>query len=205
MDTKKFIAEGIEALSDLASRAYKPKYQIDLSDMESPEQAFQRIYKKSSKVEDTRQLAEARGTACIPCVLNHYSVCAGLLSDEAIRFARREGLDSDEVIRRISRCQDQLNAMEREDLAVEKVAKLPEWEKKIAIEIQNESARIRHALENITSLEELENIAMEIKRVRDELGNKWFKTRMRNLTPAEKQQVKKKAVELIDKELHGEA
>jgi hypothetical protein len=35
---------------------------------------------------------------------------------------------------------------------------------------------------NITSLEELENIA-----------------------PAEKQQVKKKAVELIDKELHGEA
>jgi hypothetical protein len=187
---KKIVDESLEALSELASKAYKPKYNIDLSDLESPEQAYQRIYgtasekpKKAPEIEKpitntSSQAKDLTGTACLPCMVNHFSVCAGLLSDEAIRFARREGIASEEVIRRISRCQDQLNAMEREDLAVEKVAQLPEWEKKLASEIQNESAKIRHKLENITSIQDLEDVGVDIKRVRDELGKKWFKTRL---------------------------
>jgi len=197
---KPIINESIDAISELVSKGYNPSYKLDLSDLESPEQAFNRIYKTPSEKpqkapdkkttnkppqEATPQNSSLRGTACVTCSINHLSACAGLLSDEAIRFARREGVTSEEVIRRISRCQDQLNAMEREDLAVEKVAQLPDWEKKLAIEAQNKSAEIRHKLENISSIEDLENVALEIKTVRDELGKKWFKTLVQKKTKCE--------------------
>jgi hypothetical protein len=120
----------------------------------------------------------AVGTACIPCCVHHFSTCAGLISDEAIRMARRHGIDYQEVINRILKCFAQLNAMEREDLAVEKVQNLSGWEKDLAIYAQNKGAEIRHILDNISSIDDLERAAVEISQAQDYVGGEWLKHRL---------------------------
>jgi hypothetical protein len=42
-----------------------------------------------------------KGVACIPCTKNHLSTITGALS-EAVRFARSEGVQSEEVQRRLN-------------------------------------------------------------------------------------------------------
>ena len=121
------------------------------------------------------------GKACIPCCIDHFSTCSGLLSDEAIRFARRHGIANNETIQRISACIDQLNAMERGDLAVEKIADLPDWEKDLAIHSQNQGADIRHKLTNISDIEDLEKVSVQIKNIRQKIGKEWYKRRLANL------------------------
>lgn len=121
------------------------------------------------------------GTACIPCCIDHFSTCSGLLSDEAIRFARRDGIANKETIKRIFACIDQLNAMEREDLTVEKMAGLPDWEKNLATYIQNQGADIRHKLTNISDTKNLEKVGIQIKNIRQEIGAEWYRRRLANL------------------------
>jgi hypothetical protein len=123
------------------------------------------------------------GTACIPCCIDHYSTCAGLISDEAIRMVRRQGIENQEIINRILSCRSQLNAMEREDLSVEKIAELPDWEKEIAILAQNESAVIRHKLSEVKSVEDLESVAIQIKNDYKEIGRSWLKGRIAHMEP----------------------
>ena len=120
-----------------------------------------------------------KGKACIPCAINHFSTCAGLISDEAIRMAKRGRISKEEIIRRISRCQDQLNAMEREDLAVEKLQALEPWEREIAIYTQTESAKIRHELEGLSSTDDLEPIALRIREIREKIGKDYFTQRLK--------------------------
>jgi len=143
----------------------------------------------------------SKGTACIPCVNDHLSTCAGLVSDESVRMARRNGVDDDEVVRRILHCSDQLNAMEREDLSVEKIVALPDWEKEIAIYAQNQTADIRHKLNNINTADDLESVAILIVESRDKIGKEWMKGRIKNMNPSEKAKVREKAQEILDKEL----
>ena len=49
---------------------------------------------------------EARGsdiaTGCVPCAIGHFGTCAGLLN-EAMRFALKDGLESNEVLDRINK------------------------------------------------------------------------------------------------------
>lgn len=137
------------------------------------------------------------GTACIPCVNGHFSVCSGLISDEAIRMARRHGI-GDEEISRINKCLDQLNAMEREDLAVDKLDKLPQWEKDLAIYAQSESASIRHSLETLTSVDDLETVALKIKSTRMKIGQVFFKEKLSHMTEEEKKELAEKALEKLE-------
>ena len=48
MSKKEFIKESLEIVSELASKTHKQGYELDLSDLESPEQAFARIYGEST-------------------------------------------------------------------------------------------------------------------------------------------------------------
>lgn len=138
------------------------------------------------------------GTACIPCVNGHFSVCSGLISDEAIRMARRHGIGNEEISR-INKCLDQLNAMEREDLAIDKLSNLPKWEKDLAIYAQSESASIRHSLETLETVDDLEKVALRIKSTRGEIGQTFFKEKLKRMPKEEKEQLAKKAMEKLEK------
>ena len=93
-------------------------------------------------------------------------------------MARRKGIADKEVIQRILDCGSQLNAMEREDLSVEKIAGLSKWEKDIAIYAQNRGAEIRHKLNSIESVEDLETIGIELKQARDKIGSEYIRGRL---------------------------
>jgi hypothetical protein len=135
----------------------------------------------------------SEGTACVPCVSDHFSTCAGLISDEAVRMARRHGIEYQEVIQRVLACSDQLNAMERDDLAVDKIQGLPEWEKELAIYAQNKGAEIRHLLNNISSVEDLERAAIEIKQARNYIGSEWHKRRLASMGTEEMKSIAQRA------------
>lgn len=144
------------------------------------------------------------GVACVPCCNDHFSVCSGLISDEAIRMARRTGMQNDEIIGRINHCEDQLNAMEREDLSVEKIASLPGWEKEIAIYAQNQGAAIRHKLEGVTSVDDLEDVALQIKEARIKIGKDYFKGRLAHMSEVEKTEAGRRALEKLEEDLTNE-
>jgi len=120
----------------------------------------------------------SKGVACIPCASDHFSTVAGLISDEAVRMARRSGVQDEEVVRRILRASDQLNAMEREDLSVEKIAGLPPWEKELAVLAQKEGAKIRHKLNEVKSVADLEAVATEVLAAREKIGSEYFKRKL---------------------------
>ncbi|MBA7608582.1 hypothetical protein ES703_15760 [subsurface metagenome] len=138
-------------------------------------------------------LSIRQGTACVPCCSDHFSTCAGLISDEAMRMVRRKGIQDQEVIQRILACSDQLNAMERDDLAPSKIQELPPWEKELAIYAQNKGAEIRHLLNNISSVEDLEKAATEIKQARDYIGSEWHKGRLAGMGVEEKKTIGERA------------
>ena len=118
-------------------------------------------------------------TACVPCAIGHYSTSSGVLK-EAVRF-KAEGMTSNEVLDRIAVALEEQNALEREDLSPEKIETLPGWEKPIAEEALEQSRRLRHKLENIQSIDELEQTAAETKRYYIKLLRQWYKGRFGRL------------------------
>lgn len=139
------------------------------------------------------------GTACLPCVNGHFSVCSGLISDEAIRMARRHGI-GDEEISRINKCLDQLNAMEREDLSIDKISELPQWEKDLALYAQSESAEIRHGLEHLESVDDLEHVALKIKKARMTVGQTYFKNKLAHMPKEEKTKLAELAMQKMEEQ-----
>jgi len=127
---------------------------------------------------------ETRGTdvatGCVPCSISHFGTCAGLLN-EAMRFARKDGLDSNEVLDRINMSLDELNALERVDLDSEKVHSLPPGEKDIAIKALNASRATRHSLESLTSVGDLESITADVQTIRRDIGRDWYRYRLSRL------------------------
>lgn len=142
------------------------------------------------------------GTSCIPCASDHLSTCSGVLT-EALRFARTDGMESEEVVSRVQLCRDELNAMERVDLRPELTIELEEWEKEIANNLLNESRTLRHDLADMTSVEQLEQAAGKTQTTRTGVGRKWVQGRLANMTDEERAQVKQRAQELIDKQMEG--
>lgn len=136
-------------------------------------------------------------TGCVPCALGHLGTCTGLLN-EAMRFARSDGLDSTEVITRANMCLDELNAMERVDLRPEMIANLPDWEKKIANKALDQSRATRHGLEGLSSIDGLEKAAADMQSARQEIGVSWFKQKIPHMTPSERADLKKHAEEHIN-------
>lgn len=153
---------------------------------ETPEEAFYRIYgseKASPGVPSgelpvkTEKKPENIATACIPCATGHYGTCSGLLN-EAMRFAKKDGITSGEVIDRINMCMDELNAMERVDLRPELVADLPDWEKELADKALTNSRSLRHGLESLDNVADLERLAATTQTTRNDIGREWFRHRM---------------------------
>ncbi|HUV55838.1 MAG TPA: hypothetical protein VMV84_01265, partial [Dehalococcoidales bacterium] len=116
-------------------------------------------------------------TGCVACSLGHLGTCTGLLN-EAMGFARHDGLNNVEVIDRMNKCLDELNALERVDLDSEKIAYLPDNEKKLALTALEASRNTRHNIENISSVDELERITAETQTVRMAIGRKYFQDKL---------------------------
>lgn len=169
----------LESPEEAFHRLYSPKTPNPAEELKlkAAEKAMEAVDEELKKAEESKEITE--GTACVPCSSDHFSTCAGILSDEAVRMARRKGITDDEVVKRILHCSDQLNSMEREDLSAEKIANLPKWEKEIAIYAQNKGAEIRHKLNDIKSVDELESIAVELKQARDKIGGDYIRGRLR--------------------------
>jgi len=114
-------------------------------------------------------------TACVPCALGHFSRSAGSL-EEAVRF-KDQGLGSVEIIDRIGSVLKEQNALERHDLTPEKLQKSPPWEREIAEKALKESRSLRHKLEGIESIEQLEEVAADTAVFYRKLNREWFKNR----------------------------
>lgn len=137
--------------------------------------------------------AKSIASGCIPCSLGHFSTCSGLLN-EAMRFALKEGM-SGEVNDRVNMCVDELNALERVDLRPEMTTELTGWEKELAIKTLNTSRSIRHGLEGLTTVEDLEKAAANTQINRKEIGREWFQHKTASLPP----DLQKKAMEELAK------
>ena len=120
-------------------------------------------------------------TACVACAVGHFSTSSGLLK-EALRF-KGEGMTSHEVLDRIAGALEEQNALEREDLTQEKIQNLPQWERPIAEEALTQSRQIRHRLETIQSIEELEQLAVDTRTYYLKLSREWYRGRFSNLGP----------------------
>jgi len=118
-------------------------------------------------------------TGCLPCALGHFSTSSGVLN-EAVRF-KGEGMTSNEILDRIASALEQQNALEREDLSPVKIQGLPEWERPIAEEALAQSRQLRHRLESIQSIDELEQAAVDTKKYYIKLNRQWYRGRFRHL------------------------
>lgn len=147
-------------------------------------------------------------TACVPCALGHFSTSAGLLN-EAVRF-KSEGITSNEILDRIAKILEEQNSLERVDLTPEKLQRTPEWERGIAEEALQESRKLRHRLESIASIDELEQAAADTATYYRKMNRQWYKGRFRHLgkekveaiesrlSPEDKERIKKRAEEIIE-------
>ena len=129
--------------------------------------------------------AQAVATGCVPCSIGHLGTCSGLLN-EGMRFARDDGLSSDEVLTRVNMCLDELNALERVDLRPELIYGLPDWEKELAEKALNLSRTLRHDLEGLSSVSDLEEIAAKTQATRQEIGTGWMRERLKRMTPEQR-------------------
>lgn len=148
----------------------------------------------------TSQLSAA-GKACLPCGNDHFSTTSGELA-EAMRFARAEGtIDHPEVLTRLAHSEDELNVFEREDGAPEKIVKLPPEEKALMNEMLVESRKLRHMLKEINTVDDLERVGAVAQETRRDFRNKLFRLQLARLTPQQQDQVKAKAMSILDKQL----
>ena len=142
--------------------------------------------------------AQAIPTGCIPCSLGHLGACSGLLN-EAMRFARADGVASDEVIDRANMCLDELNALERTDLRPEMINGLPEWEHDIAVDALNLSRQTRHYLENVNNIDQFEKVAAEVQAKRNDIGRRWFQGKLSHLSDEEKAKIQERVMDKVSK------
>ena len=147
--------------------------------------------REGKAVEATERGASSIAAGCVPCAIGHISTCSGVLS-EAMRFARSDGLGSNEVIDRVSHCLEELNTMEREDLSPLKIASLPKWEKDLADRALNVSRETRHKLEGIAVADDLEKAAADAQAARQEITRDWFKHRLSLMSEPEKEELAQK-------------
>lgn len=154
---------------------------------------------------------EAIATACVPCAVGHFSTSAGLLK-EAVRF-KAEGITSNEVLDRIAMALEEQNTLERVDLRPEEIQSLPPWERALAEEALLQSRQLRHNLENLQNIGQLDRAAADSEGIYKKLFREWFKqcfahlgpekaeliaARVGKLSPEDKDRVLKRAGELIE-------
>ena len=104
------------------------------------------------------------GTGCRSCTADHLATCAGSLG-EALRFARSDGMMSDEVQKRIALCSQELNIWERWDAAPQSFVDLPQADKDFLRRWLPKGRGLRHQLNEISSTEKLEKTAAYAERL----------------------------------------
>ena len=109
----------------------------------------------------------ARGTACLPCSRDHLSTSSSALS-EGVRFAREKGVRDPEAVRRIRIALDELNIMERIDLAPDEIVGLKGAEKELAGWTLKQSRELRHDITAIKDAETMEKTAARASGIADE-------------------------------------
>lgn len=154
-------------------------------------------------IETTSLKATAIATGCIPCSIGHLGTCSGLLN-EAMRFAHKDGIQSEEVIDRVNMCMDELNALERVDLRPEMIHGLPDWEKSLADDALGLSRSLRHDLEALSDVPALEAIAAKTQTKRQEIGKAWFKERITRMTPGQRKNVEEELTRRAEEREKGE-
>lgn len=121
--------------------------------------------------EDVESTTVPKGTACLPCCRDHLSVVSSALS-EGMRFARDKGVRDPEALRRIRIALDELNAMERIDLAPDETARLQGAEKDLADWTLVHSRAIRHAITAISDPDTMEQAAAKASQTTEEFMSK---------------------------------
>jgi len=181
--TKAFFArEGGNFLSNLVklglSRPRKPTTDPESQKEGTPEEIKTSTTQEPKEAPQSSYTSVSPGTvatACIPCALGHFSTSAGLLN-EATRF-KGEGITSNEVADRIAKVLEELNTMERVDLTPEKIINTPDGERDLAEEALTQSRSLRHRLESIQSIEDLELAAADTSSYYRILFREWWKRR----------------------------
>ena len=125
-------------------------------------------------------------SACVPCAIRHFTTSAKLLA-EAVRF-KADGLVSPQVMDDIAESIAEQNALERIDLTPAKIQKLPEWEKEMASTALSKSRELRHKLETVKDMDQLEAIAAETEDFYKVLNREWLIKRIEK--PEKKPEVK---------------
>ena len=214
--TKAYIAEeGGKVLSNLLKIALsRPKRADTATESQNKPPVSAKPTPNTQEAVIPTEKQEDISTACVPCAMGHYGTCSGLLN-EAMRFAKKEGIDSGEVIDRVNICMDELNAMERVDLRPELIVDLSSWEKELANKALTGSRSLRHSLESLGNVDDLERVAATTQTIRNEIGREWFKRRLSKMSkeekaeavekslgegigPEDKERIKRRAEELIE-------
>ena len=126
----------------------------------------------SEEPSETQEIA----TACLPCCLGHFSTSSGLLN-ECVRF-KDDGITSNEILDRVAKVLAEQNALERVDLTPEMIAQSPEWEREMAERALKQSRSLRHKLENLQSMADIEQAAAETATFYRKLNREWFQKRL---------------------------
>jgi len=122
---------------------------------------------------ETSPQAVSAGTACLPCSRDHLSVTSSALG-EAVRFAREKGVKDPEALRRIRIALDELNIMERIDLAPDEITGLKGAEKELANWTLNQSRNLRHSITAIKDADSMEQAAAKASQITEEfMGRLW--------------------------------
>ena len=186
------IQEGGRFCSELIRNRHRKQAVVEYPPTTVAEEPFETAVKEEEKAGEI-------ATACVPCAIGHYGTCSGLLN-ESVRFAKKEGMGSSEVIDRVNMCLDELNVMERVDLRSELTIDLPPWEKELADKALMESRNTRHALEALTNANDLERATAKLQTTRNEIGREWFKKKLAKMPKEEKTKLAEKAIEKLGEE-----
>lgn len=135
--------------------------------------------KEASPAPAATSTTEDVATACLACAVGHFSTSAGLLN-ECVRF-KKDGILSNEIIDRVAKVLEEQNTLERVDLTPEKIQDSPEWERAIAEEALQQSRSLRHRLETIETIEEIEQAAADTSAYYRKLNREWWKQRFSHI------------------------
>jgi len=97
-------------------------------------------------------------TQCRLCQEDHLAGAAGSLK-EALRFARTEGINSPEVLKRLAKVKEELVTMERYDYAPEEIQKVTPAEREVIRKYLPQTRELRHDVGLISSVQDLEKTA----------------------------------------------
>ncbi len=198
MNVQPIIFNAIAHLGRMALRTPPPKIEFGPLYDALPKADYQAIQSTSVDIEPAEtKVSPARNvpvstitprdesiqqTGCISCSRSHLSTVSGSLS-ESLRFAREGGIEHPEVQRRLMLAEDEINILERVDLAPDALAKSPPMERRLAEEYLPKIRSLRQNIGAVTSTEALEKIAADASILSQEFRLRALQLKGVDLTP----------------------